>query len=94
VRTKTNAPGTGQQEGIVLDSTIVSRDSASWDKSKRFTGGYYYDNYVSALLEEHDHDRVSQGAGRVKGMIRDAASFLGIQRPFRPSAARPYGVKK
>jgi len=94
VRTVTKAPGTGQQEGIVLDSMIVSRDSASWDRSKRFTGGYYYDNYVSALLEEHDRDRVAQGAGRVKGIFKEGFDYLGVGRLFGPSRTKPHGAKR
>jgi hypothetical protein len=95
LRTRTRAPGTAEQEGTVLDSTFLSRDSVFWDRSKRFAGGYFYDNYVSALLEEHDHDRIAQGAGKVKGMFHDAIDYLGAGKTlFRPSRAKPHGGAK
>ncbi len=84
-----------------LHTSGITGNNFKFDDSKSFSGGYKYDNYVSATLDEHGFHRTAQAAGRVQGIIIDmeryipkGSLFKGSRSPgsgdINPNAEGPY----
>jgi hypothetical protein len=69
---------TYSQNFQLLKSNSESGTSSSHDDSKKFSGGYKYDNYISSLLAEHGYDRAAQVAGKVQGLLTDVGKYLNL----------------
>jgi len=72
----------------------VPAQSAIWDRSRTFRGGYIYHNCISAWLQEHGHGRIAEAPGKVKSLFIDIGNFLGINQVFYRSSPRPHAGKK
>jgi hypothetical protein len=66
------------QKYEILKSRSESGTNFTRDDSKNFTGGYTYDNYFSAALDEHGFHRAAQAFGRIRGILDDARQYLTI----------------
>ena len=79
---------TYSQNNQLLNSSGSSGNKFTYDNSKTFSGGYKYDNYISATAEEQGGERMSQATGRVQGLIVDVGRYV-PQSLLKNSTAKP-----
>ena len=70
-------------DGTMLKETRLAGSSMDFSNQKSFSGGYVYNNFLSAKVEEDFSGRTSQALGRSKGLLVDVTQYLGVGTLFR-----------